>query len=534
MASHLQPPVPRVRRLTGRLDVYLVLVALAGLAVATSLLPNAVTDLRDVGLGFWVLAACALPAEVIRIPVWRGGAVNQITMSRPFVLALLIGWGAPLAILVFVAASVVSDLIHRKPALRVAFNAGQYALSISAAGAIYLALGGDRTFTLTQVPAFLAAAVALMLVNRLLVRVAVALYEQQSLTVAYLLSEAQVELVEGTVQFSMVLVALLVAEHSPILPVVLALPVVPIYMAGRAADQAEALSRKYAKETLHYRHLFVVTDRFRRQTQTGSAVNSLQLAAMALELRTSTSMLKGLLGTISREAERRDLEVLQALASNGVEHAEQLAGKLDQLQSTAAAQRGEPERQLIDAAELVNVAEQLAKIVCAGRPVVAVAPSDSLPIYANQDEVLDVLGNLVLNAHRFAPPQTPIHLVAGREADCVVLAVEDDGINVSPERRERVFDQGLELSGGLHAGGSLAHGVAMARQLAHANGGELRSVGPDDAGRVRFELVLPLARTIEPGGRLATLRPERPYLSSPHSDLAQRSPRARHGGRAET
>ncbi len=494
MASQFQLHFPRARRSLSSFDLYLVLVALAGLLVCGSLLPDAVAALGHADLTFWLLAACVFPADIIRIPVWRRGAVHQITMSGPFGLALLTGWGAPLTVVVFVIASVVSDVIDRKPAMRIPFNAGQYALTIAAASFVYTSLGGSPRLSLEHVPAFVAAALVVLLVNRLLVRVAVALLEQRPITVSYLLSEAQVELVEGVVQFSMVLVALLVAEHRLVLPAVLALPALPMYVAGRAADRAEALSRDFAEQLLRYRHLFVVADRFRRQADAGGGVNSVQLAAVALDLRASTSMLKGLLGTISGEAERRDLGWLRDLAGNGVEHTDLLSGKLDQLQQTGAPPRAVSVRERIDATDLVRVAEQLARTICQGRPVVVEAPSGRLPVCVNQDEILDVLGNLVLNAHRFAPPLTPIRLVAGREDDKVVLAVEDDGTDFAPEQRERIFDQEIQLDGEPRTAGGLAHGVAMARQLAHANSGELRAVDPDEAGgRARFELCLPLA-----------------------------------------
>ncbi|SRR6266511_2603578 len=492
MASHSHLALLRSRRRLTGLDVWVALVTLAGLVLFVRLLPDVATAARDADLSFWVLAACVLPAELIRIPIWRGNAVYQIVMSRPFALALLTGWGIPLAVTVFIVASIVSDLVNRKPAVRVSFNAGQYALSIAAAGAVYEYLGGRPPLGLEQVPAFLAATIVLVMVNRLLVRTAVTLVERRPLTPASVMAGSQVELLEGAVQFSMVLVALLVAEHRLILPVVLAVPALPMYVAGRAASRAEALSRDYAKQLLHYRHLFVVADRFRRQAEAGNGVNSLQLGAMALDLRASTAMLKGLLNSISREAQRRDIQWLEGLASNGVEQTEELAGKLDQLQSTAAAaQHGEHERQHVDAAELVSVAEQLAKTICDGRPVVAEAPADGLPVWVNQDEILDILGNLVLNADRYAPPDTAIQLSAAREGDRVVLAVEDKGIDVPPEQRERIFDQPL---GGDDRDRRLGHGLAMARQLAHANGGELRAVDPGEtSGRARFELRLPYA-----------------------------------------
>jgi signal transduction histidine kinase len=493
MASQLRLPFSRARRSRSNLGVYIALVSLAGLLVCAVNLPHAIRELPDADLTFWVLAACVLPAEIIRIPVWRSGTLNQITMSRPFALALLTGWGVPLAVLVFLIASVISDLIDRKPPVRIPFNASQYAISIAAAGAVYTGLGGERSLTLSQVPAFIVAALTLMLVNRLLVRVAVAMYEERRLSIGYLLEEAQIELVEGAVQFSIVLVALLVAEHRLVLPAVLALPAVPIFVAGRAADRAEALSRQYAEQLLRYRHLFVVADRFRRQAD-GGGVNSVQLAAVALDLRASTSMLKGLLGTIAGEAERQDLPLLRELAGNGVEHTAQLDGKLEQLKRAGTPPKPTSAREFIDATDLVRVAEQLAKTVCQGRGVVVEAPSEPQMVCANQDEVLDVLGNLVLNANRFAPPMSPIRLVVEVQGDRVLLAVEDDGVEVTPEGRERIFDQEIQRDGGLRTGAGLAHGVAMARQLAHANGGELRAVEPERAnGRARFELSLPLA-----------------------------------------
>ena len=528
MASQFQLPFPRPKRSPSALDVYLVLVALAGLLVCGWLLRDAAASFANGDLTFWVLAACVLPAEIVRVTTWNRGTVSQLTMSRPFALALLTGWGAAPTVVVFVIASVVSDLIYRKPALRIPFNAGQYALSIATASVVYTALGGQSSLRLEQVPAFIAAAVVLIVMNRLLVRVAVALYEQRPMTIGYLLAEAQVELVEGAVQFSMVLVALLVAEHRLVLPLVLALPALPILAAGRAAERAETLSRQYAEQLLHYRHLFVVADRFRRQADAGGGVNSMQLSAVALDLRASTSMLQGLLRSISREAERRDLGWLQALAGNGVEHTDQLSGKLDQLQQTGAPLRGASVRERIDAAELVRVAEQLAKTICQGRPVITEVPSERLPVCVNQDEILDVLANLVLNAHRFAPQMTPIRLVVSREGDEVLLAVEDDGMDFTPEQRERIFDEELRLDGA-RAGGSLAHGVAMARQLAHANGGELRAVDLDQAdGRSRFELSLALAPEEPPHEDPAGRHPE-----ERDSDAFERDPLVREGHGAE-
>jgi signal transduction histidine kinase len=238
MVSQFQLRISRA----GPLETYVAVVVLAGLLACAWSLHDPAAAFQHTDGTFWLLVGCLLPAELIRVPASYQGGAAQLTMSRPFILALLIGWGARPLVSVLVVASVVSDLIHRKPARRICFNAGQYALFISAADAVYAGLGGQRPFALAQLPAFLAAGATYYIVNRLLVRVAVALHHQHPLAIGYLLrGTVELELVEGAVQLIVVLVALLVAEDRPVLPVMLALPALPLVAVGRLAEQVQAL-----------------------------------------------------------------------------------------------------------------------------------------------------------------------------------------------------------------------------------------------------------------------------------------------------
>src|SRR5919197_293656 len=142
MASHSHLALPRARRRLTGLDVWMALVTFAGLIVLVRVLPAAADAAKDADLSFWVLAACVLPAELIRIPIWRRHAVYQIAMSRPFALALLTGWGAPLAIVVFMIARPPGASPHRRPFSPVFSSAAQSPLSPGAAGAVNKTLGG--------------------------------------------------------------------------------------------------------------------------------------------------------------------------------------------------------------------------------------------------------------------------------------------------------------------------------------------------------------------------------------------------------
>jgi signal transduction histidine kinase len=86
-----------------------------------------------------------------------------------------------------------------------------------------------------------------------------------------------------------------------------------------------------------------------------------------------------------------------------------------------------------------------------------------------------------------------------------VLAVEDAGPGVPASERERIFEQFTRLEEGpLREPRGLGLGLTIARQLAHAQGGELVAVDPVRAATgARFELRLPLAPSRRPPNRIA-------------------------------
>ena len=101
-----------------------------------------------------------------------------------------------------------------------------------------------------------------------------------------------------------------------------------------------------------------------------------------------------------------------------------------------------------------------------------------------------LLDNLVDNALKYSPAESPVEILARREGEQLVLAVRDRGPGIAPAWRERIFEvfqrgQGAEPMRG--AGVGLAVCRAIAR--AHGGGHRLRSRG---RGGASFECVLPL------------------------------------------
>ena len=94
---------------------------------------------------------------------------------------------------------------------------------------------------------------------------------------------------------------------------------------------------------------------------------------------------------------------------------------------------------------------------------------------ADAERLRQVLLNLVGNAIRFTPAGGRIGVSVRSEDDVVRIAVSDTGIGIPAEQLERVFEPFFQVGHGTtraHSGVGL--GLAIARELARAMGGELR------------------------------------------------------------
>jgi signal transduction histidine kinase len=141
----------------------------------------------------------------------------------------------------------------------------------------------------------------------------------------------------------------------------------------------------------------------------------------------------------------------------------------------------------------------VASLTYPGRPI-AVEVGGPLLVQVDSDQILEVLDNLLGNADKYTPADTPICVEARRAGRTAVLAVEDAGPGVPVRERERIFEQFTRLDDGLcREPRGLGLGLTIARQLAHAQGGELIAVDPvRSATGARFELRLPLAPSHRP------------------------------------
>lgn len=105
---------------------------------------------------------------------------------------------------------------------------------------------------------------------------------------------------------------------------------------------------------------------------------------------------------------------------------------------------------------------------------------------------LRILANLVDNALKYAPVDTPVDVTGGLDNGEIVFRVEDRGAGIPSAARERLFTPFYRPAGRVTDAGSAGLGLSIARRLAEAQNGTLGYSERQGGGAV-FELRLPAA-----------------------------------------
>ncbi|HKA18991.1 MAG TPA: ATP-binding protein [Blastocatellia bacterium] len=145
--------------------------------------------------------------------------------------------------------------------------------------------------------------------------------------------------------------------------------------------------------------------------------------------------------------------------------------------------------------EMIEMALARANPLVAQHPVHVDIQNDLPVVLVDARAVSEVIYTLVDNAAKYSPSGTIIHITAIRaNGDMIRTTVEDRGVGIAPELRDRVFDKFFRAIGEDHASRSQPPGTGMglsiAKGIVDAHGGRIwiESGAAGMGTRVVFEL----------------------------------------------
>lgn len=233
----------------------------------------------------------------------------------------------------------------------------------------------------------------------------------------------------------------------------------------------------------------------RQEAEAASRAKSQFLAVMSHELRTPLSailgyqelLFEGIVGPVTQR-QKDQLARIRASATH-------LRDLINQLLDLSRIEAGKADVQLeeVDLAELARdialLMEQEAR--SKGLELRTEIPVESVEIETDPAKVRQILLNLLSNAIKFTE-EGEVALMLEATPSSIALAVEDTGMGIADEDREKVFEDFTQIDQSMtrRAGGS-GLGLPLSRRLAQLLGGELELERTPRRGS-RFTLRLPI------------------------------------------
>ena len=261
------------------------------------------------------------------------------------------------------------------------------------------------------------------------------------------------------------------------------------YQQGEYSHRIEVRGRdqlaKMADEFNHMSQQIQETDELRRQF----------VADASHELKTPLTSIRLLSDSILQDPDM-DIGLTREFVTDIGREAERLTRITERLLSLARLDRGVQEQGVVlDCAAQVRNAIHLLLPLAENRDVVL--HSDLHPgclVRISGDDMANIANNLIENAIKYNRPGGSVWVCLAVDEEDVVLTVEDNGIGIPAEERERVFERFYRVDKARsRAAGGTGLGLSIVHDIVLRGDGSVRLTEREGGGSI-FQVTLPLAR----------------------------------------
>jgi signal transduction histidine kinase len=215
------------------------------------------------------------------------------------------------------------------------------------------------------------------------------------------------------------------------------------------------------------------------------------LRAVAHDLRNPLGGIASLSGIMVEESEHdKELQNQLALIKDTATDSLELINEI--LEATKNS-TGELKKQWVDVNAMLNNSVELLRFKAAEKhqQILLKSLGSSLDININREKIWRVLSNLISNAIKFSPVDSLILVGASQKKDHIVISVQDHGIGIPDNMKEKVFNMFTDAKRpGTIGEKSFGLGLSISKQIIEKHNGKIWFESEVDKGTT-FYISLP-------------------------------------------